>query len=369
MGFAPFRGFHASPPGNSAHRQPTPLPRRAFFIHHARSHNATRCPATFRRPRRRLRHRRLLGLAARRVTALGAHDIATAQKEVNRAATAWPTQEAYAWGRAVIAATAHDTSALLAALCIRRPRSYRQHLRAHPLIGPFTTLPAFSSVATRVLANGAPLVRSRVRATVADTTLWPEGVDFDPRTKRFYIASVRHRTIVEISPDGSTRELFARDQPNIGAILGLRIDSARGVLWATTTGLPQMEGYHPADSTIAALLRIRISDGYIEGRWDIPPVTGGHTIGDLALGPQGDVFLTDSNQPVLYRLRPSGDTLEHMTHPLFHSPQGLAPTPMEKRSTSPTIRTACSASPFAPTPSPALPTPQLHHSAATASFP
>src|SRR5262249_42855221 len=50
-------------------------------------------------------------------------------------------------------------------------------------------------------------------------------------------------------------------------------------------------------------------------------------LGDLALGPDGDVFLTDSNQPVLYRLRPGADSLEKLSHPLFHSLQGLAPTP------------------------------------------
>jgi sugar lactone lactonase YvrE len=88
-----------------------------------------------------------------------------------------------------------------------------------------------------------------------------------------------------------------------------------------------MEHSLPGDSTISALLRIRISDGMIERRWDLPTITGGHVLGDLAVGPAGDVFVTDSNDPVLYRLRPTSQQLEPIRNPLFHSLQGLAPSP------------------------------------------
>ena len=147
------------------------------------------------------------------------------------------------------------------------------------------------------------------------------------RTRRYYVASVRHRTIAEISPDGSTRELWPRDGAVVGAMFGVRVDTARGALWATTSAVPQMANYGPADSTIAALLRIRIGDGTIERRWNIPPAPDGHTLGDLAVGPNGDVFVTDSNEPVLYWLRPGADTLESIRSPLFRSLQGIAPTP------------------------------------------
>jgi hypothetical protein len=88
-----------------------------------------------------------------------------------------------------------------------------------------------------------------------------------------------------------------------------------------------MQGFTRADSTIAALVRVRIADGTIERRWDLPPAPLGHILGDLAIGPFGDVFMTDSNDPVLYRLRPGADTLEKITSPLFRSLQGMAPVP------------------------------------------
>jgi sugar lactone lactonase YvrE len=72
---------------------------------------------------------------------------------------------------------------------------------------------------------------------------------------------------------------------------------------------------------------VRISDGVIEQRWDIPAAPGGHVLGDLAIGPRGDVYFTDSSTPVLYLLRAGGDTVERFTDPLFRSLQGLAPAP------------------------------------------
>jgi hypothetical protein len=90
-------------------------------------------------------------------------------------------------------------------------------------------------------------------------------------------------------------------------------------------GIPQMQGFLPADSTIAALVRIRISDGAIERRWNLDPARQ-HVLGDLTLGPRGDVFVTDSQDPVLYRLRPGSDSLESIRNPLFRSLQGLAAT-------------------------------------------
>src|SRR5256885_2285249 len=48
---------------------------------------------------------------ARATTAFGAHDVATARREVARAASAWPVQPAYLWGRAVAEQAMADTAA------------------------------------------------------------------------------------------------------------------------------------------------------------------------------------------------------------------------------------------------------------------
>ena len=263
----------------------------------------------------------------RAAKALTANDVAVARHEVTRAAESWPIQPSYVWAEAVLAARAGDTVATLRALqayaALGSDAIFEVKLRSRRS----SHCPHSPATVAAHEANRAPVARSREVARLADSTFWPEGVDYDARTRRYYVASVRHRTIAEISPDGSTRELWPRDGAVVGAMFGVRVDAARGTLWATTSAVPQMANYGPADSTIAALLRIRIGDGTIERRWNIPPAPEGHTLGDLAVGPKGDVFVTDSNEPVLYWLRPGADTLESIRSPLFRSLQGIAPTP------------------------------------------
>jgi len=264
---------------------------------------------------------------ARAASALETRDYATARREVDRAALAWPTQPAYLWGRTTTALVTNDTAALLDALNAYAALALGRDLHADARFADLLKEPRFARVVARLDSNLAPLARSHVIASLTDSTFWPEGVDYDPRSHRYYVGSVRHRTIAEVVDGKVTRELWPRAHAGIGAVLGVRVDTVRGVLWATLAGVPQMEGYTPADSSIAAIVRVRIADGVIEQRWNLPPAPLGHAPGDLAVGPRGDVFVTDSNDPVLYRLRPGADMLESIRHPLFRSLQGMAAPP------------------------------------------
>ena len=264
---------------------------------------------------------------SRAAAALEVHDYAAARREVDHAASAWPTQPAYLWGRAVAAVLMADTTAVLDALTAYAALGLGRDLRGDARFAGLVARPAFATVVSRHDENRTLIARSHVVAALTDSTFWPEGVDYDPRSHRYYVASVRHRTIAEVVDGRLRRELWPRAREGIGAVLGVRVDTMRGVLWATLAGIPQMDAYAPRDSTIAAIVRVRIADGAIERRWDLPPSPRGHALGDVMIGPAGDVFVTDSYDPVLYRLRPGADTLEAIRHPLFRSLQGMATPP------------------------------------------
>lgn len=166
--------------------------------------------------------------------------------------------------------------------------------------------------------------RSHVIATFGDSTFWPEGIDADQSTGKLYVASVMHRTIAEVSANGAVRELLSRDRNDFGPIFGVRVDSKRGVVWASSSGYAAIPG---SDTAPAALLEIRIADGEVLRRFIVPAMPKGHVLGDLAIGPSGDVYVSDSVQPLLYVLRVGSDRLESITSPLFKSLQGIAPTP------------------------------------------
>lgn len=265
---------------------------------------------------------------ARATAALRRNDLTAARFEAGRAAAAWPTQPAYQWTRVVIALRMNDTATVLDALTRYADLGLGRNLTADSTLARYAAVPAFRPVASRHANQLAPITRGRPRAVLPDSTFFPEGMDVDPRTGFIYVTSVRHRTIGELTPDGNyVRELLPRDGTGLGAFLAVRADPQRGVLWATMSGIPQSAALGPADSLTHALVRISLPDGEINGRWDLPTPAGSHTLGDVAIGPLGDVFMSDSQDPVLYRLPADGGGLQPIRHPLFRSLQGIAPAP------------------------------------------
>lgn len=239
---------------------------------------------------------------------------------------AWPAQPAYVWASAILAERDGDANALGAALTRYADLGLGRDLHADAKLSQMLGK-ELDAIAARHDANRRVIANGVARSVLADSTFWPEGIDADPRTGRLYIASVRHRTVAEISPDGSVRELFARDRGDLAPILGVRVDTARNSVWITMSGLRNVPGFRPEDSTKASLLRVDIATGAIVQRFDAPVVAGGHVLGDLTIGGDGTVYVTDSTQPVLYRLGPEARALEQIRNPLFYSLQGVAPTP------------------------------------------
>jgi sugar lactone lactonase YvrE len=259
--------------------------------------------------------------------ALRAHDYATADRELARAAKAWPAQPTYVWGHATAAAVVDNRNAVRNALSSYADMGLGANLAIDSIVGSYLNQAGFSSLAQRLIRNWKPDAHSGVVLTLPDSSTWPEGMDYDARARTWYVTSVRHRTIIAVGEEAPLHVLWPPETPDIGAVLAVRVDTARGFLWATTSGIPQMLGYQPADSSIAALLKVRLSDGTILSRWNLPPVQGGHVLGDVAVGVGGDVYFSDSSEPILYRLRAGAGSLERIASPLFRSLQGIAPSP------------------------------------------
>lgn len=260
--------------------------------------------------------------------ALRAGDTTAAAGAIARAAAAWPVQPAYLVAHAQFSAVRGDDAALVAALnALTQLESGAGAVDDSAVARRAALNPAVAAARTALERALAPRARSTTLHTITDSLVYAEGVDADPRGGRLYVASIRRRTVLEVDRNGAVRDLGLRRHALVGAIMGVRFDPRERVLWVTTVGIPQMEGFAPADSTIAALLRVRIADGTIERRWDLPAEAQGHVPGDLAIGPRGDIFVTDSRAPVVYHLRPGAATFERITHPLFRSLQGAAATP------------------------------------------
>jgi DNA-binding beta-propeller fold protein YncE len=244
-----------------------------------------------------------------------------------RASRAWPTQPAYWTATARMAARATDTAALREAVVALADMHAGASLLVDTTVQRVARASSLRRDMDRLARATATQTSGRVVATLRDSSVFAEGIDADPRTKAMYVASVRHRTIYEISADRRVRDLQLSPAAGIGAMLGVRVSPDGQSLYATTAGLPMMRGYTAADSSLAAIVQIRRADGAVVARWDIPVDGARHLLGDLTIANDGTVFASDSYAPVIWRLRVGATVPESIRHTLFRSLQGLALVP------------------------------------------
>ncbi|HEX5076187.1 MAG TPA: hypothetical protein VFW03_23445 [Gemmatimonadaceae bacterium] len=263
------------------------------------------------------------------MAAYAQHDLPTARREMLRAAEAWPTQQVYLEAAAKLAAMMRDTADAarwvdrLAALGVGAP------VRVDTVFRPLGTAAAFVAAAARLEAETAPVVRSSVRLTVPDTMLHPEGIAFDSRHGRFFLGSVRQRRVVVVERDGRVHDFVPARSDGLAGVFGMAVDAVRRVLWVATTALARMEGFTPSDSGRVGVFGYDLDTGRrLRSAWMPRDSSVAHTFGDVAVAPNGDVYVSDSEAPWILRLANGSDSLvRFVTHPLFRSLQGMAITP------------------------------------------
>jgi hypothetical protein len=179
-------------------------------------------------------------------------------------------------------------------------------------------LPRFDAVVKRFEANTKPIGQARPDFTIDRLGLVPEGMAYDEGGKRWFVSSVRTRTIFSVNAKGEVSEL-AKDLP--WGIFGMVYDGTRGVLWAVTGAVPQVDGFRAEDQGKSALLKIDPRSGRVIET--LSATEGGkHQFGDVALAPDGTVYVSDSAASTIYRIH--GKTLAPVVRGPFSSLQGLA---------------------------------------------
>ncbi len=165
--------------------------------------------------------------------------------------------------------------------------------------------------------------------TVADTMLFPEGIVRDEARSRWLLSSILHRTIIAVDDRGRSAP-FARDLPSdVGAIFGMRVDAARGVLLAASGAVPQMARYAPADTLRAEILEFDLATGALKRRIALPAAPRQRMPGDLVIGRDGTLYVTDGMAARIYVVPREGAS-RTIESALFRSPQGAVLAPDER---------------------------------------
>ena len=188
--------------------------------------------------------------------------------------------------------------------------------------------PDFDALAAVIDANRAPIGADRL-TTVAEIpgAVLVESAVWDPARGRWLVSQVRGRTIVALDDAGVVTP-FLMPGSGTGGVLGLVLDAENGVLWAATSPVPPATHGLAADAPrpANALLKIDAATGRVLARYPAP--VGERSLGDVALAPDGMVYVADSTGGDLFRLPPGAGALEvFLPAGTLGSPQGMAVTP------------------------------------------
>ena len=179
--------------------------------------------------------------------------------------------------------------------------------------------PRFKSVVEAFARNKAPIGSAAVAFTIPERGIISEGLAFDPVTGDFFVSSVRHGAIWRIRngmPERYIGELT-------WGVFGMVVDAKRRILWAATSGIAQNFRFRESYRDRAGVLKIDLRDGRVIKT--IRPTDGAkHLFGDVAVGADGTVYVSDSVSPSIYRI--TDDALEPLiANGPFVSLQGIAP--------------------------------------------
>jgi hypothetical protein len=258
--------------------------------------------------------------AARR--ALGAEDLDAARRELIALDGMTGGLPAAAWNLALIAARQGQTDEALARLEAYAAMGLVRSARSETTFAALRADPRFEAVAARLEANGAPVAAASTLHTLDDPALLAEDLAWDARTKTLFVSSIHRRKVLALDREGRARDFVAPAQDGIWGVYGLALDHARRRLWGGIAAGPNIEAYDPADSGRAAIVCWDLDDGRQLARIDLPRDGGRHVLGDLALGPEGVVYVTDSIGGALYRARFGAAAFDTILPPgTFGSPQ------------------------------------------------
>lgn len=182
----------------------------------------------------------------------------------------------------------------------------------------------YRNLLAAVRARNRTLQSSRPYATLEEKDFHAEALAWSPLDGAFLAGDIRRGRVVAFDSLGRTlREVVRLEEHGFWSAFALEIDPRDATrLWVATSAVPEFAGWSDSLEGRAALLEVNLRKGEVAAAHELP---GRHHFGDLEIGGDGTVFLSDGLQPVIWRLSPGGAALDTLVrHEGFGNLQGLA---------------------------------------------
>ncbi|RPD47717.1 gluconolaconase [Hymenobacter sediminis] len=170
--------------------------------------------------------------------------------------------------------------------------------------------------------DSSPTAPNQVVFTQAG--LYPEGVAYDAAGQRFLVSSQTRGAVGQVKDDG-TYTVFA-DDPALVSTIGMRIDENRRQLLVAVSD----PGYNPTRTSaatqrkLAGLAIFNLTNGQRVAYLDLAALrpNQNHFANDIAVDGQGNIYVTDSFSPIIYKIDTQGTASVFLENAQLGAPAG-----------------------------------------------
>lgn len=162
-----------------------------------------------------------------------------------------------------------------------------------------------------MIEAGAPMGKGEVAFTLPAEFTRPAAISWDDSRGRFLVGTEGDGTVLAVSEDGSLEVLIkANDENGLWAIRGLFADSENNRLWVSSAAVPVFSAYQAVDKGRGALFEFDLETLKLKGRFNVPVDGKLHELGPIAVSADGDIFVADLAQTLVFRKAAKGERLE-----------------------------------------------------------
>lgn len=159
-------------------------------------------------------------------------------------------------------------------------------------------LPRYQTILKLKRRMNDSVVTSKKKLKLNEKDLHPEGLVFLNNQNIGLATGIRKRKIVAFDLQSGACSDWLNEKEML-AVFSMKTDSKNEFLWVATAAIPEMENYTKELEGKAEILKVNINTRQILKRFT---TEGSPVFGDLVVTKDDVVYISDSNQPIIYKI-------------------------------------------------------------------
>jgi sugar lactone lactonase YvrE len=177
---------------------------------------------------------------------------------------------------------------------------------------PAADVPGVDAVDAPAARDAAPVDAGIFRERYPLGARFPEGGDYDPTGRAFYVGSLGDGTVRRVdAATGAETVVFTETAPGRWWTLGMHVDDARRLLWVCA-----MDDRSPMPRA-GSIWVIDLATGMRVSNRPLAAAHADATCTDVTVAADGAAYVVDREQPNVYRLDLTHDAAMFVTDPLL----------------------------------------------------